>query len=53
MYRQMYKGGMMTPEAASLELDFFFALAASFTGVTPESIWLTSAQGDVPVEGVV
>ena len=49
----MNKGGMKTPEAALLEIDFFFALAASFTGVTPESIWLTSAQVDVPVEGVI
>ena len=49
----MNKGGIGTPEAALLEIDFFFALAASFTGVPPKSIWLTSAQVDVPVEGVV
>ena len=30
----MNKGGMRTPEAALLEIDFFFTLAASFIGDT-------------------
>ena len=34
-------------------MDLFFALAASFTGITLESIRLTSAEADVPLEGVV
>ena len=38
--------------AALLQIDSLFALAASFTGVTPQSIWLTSAEAGVPVEGV-
>ena len=34
-------------------MDLFFALAASFTDITLESIWLTSAEAGVPMEGVV
>ena len=52
-HKQMSKSGMRTPAAALPEMDFFFALDASFTGVTPESIWLTSAETGVPVEGAV
>lgn len=52
-HKQMNKSGIRTPAAALPEMDFFFALAASFTAVTPESIWLTSAEAGVPVEGVV
>ena len=46
------KSGVRTPVAALLQIDSLFALAASFTGVTPQSIWLTSAEAGVPVEGV-
>ena len=52
-HRQMNKDGMRTPVAALSEIDHFFALAASFTCVTPGSIWLTSAEAGVPVKGVV
>ena len=51
IHKQMSRSEMRTPAAALAETDFFFALAASFTDVTPESIWLTSAEADVLVEG--
>ena len=37
-HKQMNNSGMRTPAAALPEIDFFFALAASFTYVIPESI---------------
>jgi hypothetical protein len=37
-HKQINKSEMRTPAVALPEIDFFFALAASFTGVTPESI---------------
>jgi len=40
-------------QADEPEMDFLFALAASLTGVTPESIWLASAEAGEPLEGVV
>ena len=43
----------MEEASANNEMDLFFALAASFTGITLESIWLTSAEAGVPMEGVV
>ena len=51
MHKQLNKSRMRTP-AAALPMDFFFALFASFTGITRESIWFTSAEAGVPVEGV-
>ena len=47
------QSGMRTRAALLPEMNFFFAFAASFTGVTPKSIVLTSAEAGVLVEGVV
>ena len=52
-HKQMNKTGMRTPAAALPEMDCFFALAASFMGITPESISFTSAEAGVPVEEVI
>ena len=43
----------MEEASANNEMDLLFALAASFTSITLESIWLTSAEAGVPMEGVV
>ena len=52
-HKQMNKTGMRTPAAVLPEMDCFFALAASFMGITPESISFTSAEAGLPMEEVI
>ena len=52
-FDEVRKQGHALVDCLAPPLSFFFALAASFTGVTLESIWLTSTEAGVPMEEVV